>query len=179
MVLSAVSPSSSSNRSSELAECGWREESVTQPDGSTLLVKVPLTNLEFIHPQEGYHLPNTTFHEAVAGEAKELLTRRYATDPEVGIFRDLLIEWDIDLGDHCPDTFVVFGIRNREQNRSKFIVAHEGVRPSLIIEVVSPRYRKADRETKVVQYARAQVQEYVIIDRRLYRGQDLEEVLGY
>ena len=109
-----------------------------------------------------------------------MLTRRYANSPDVGVFRDLLIEWEIaDLADSCPNTFVSFGLQNKEQNRTKFIVVQEGVRPTFIIEVVSPRYRKEDRETKVVQYAKALVQEYVVIDRRTYRRQVVDEVLGY
>ncbi len=164
----------------ELAECGWRIEEVTQPDGTTASVKVPLTDSEFLHPQEGYRLPNSTFHDDVAGGAKDMLTRRYASNPDIAVFRDLLIKWDIaELGDHCPDTFVAFGLLNKEQNRTEFIVAEEGVRPAFIIEVVSPRYRKVDRETKVVEYAKAKVQEYLIIDRRTYRKQVLDEVLGY
>lgn len=163
----------------ELADCGWRIEVLTQPDGSTIQQQVPLTAAEFLHPQEGDHLPNSTFHDDTAGDAKDILTRRYASNPDVGVFRDLLIEWDIDLGDHCPDTFIAFGIRGKTENRSKFIVADEGVRPRFILEVVSPRYRKADRETKVVEYAKARVQEYVIIDRRTVRQQILDEVLGY
>jgi Putative restriction endonuclease len=47
------------------------------------------------------------------------------------------------------------------------------------VEVVSPRYRKEDRETKVVEYARTGVREYVIVDRRRQRGEFVEEVLGY
>jgi Uma2 family endonuclease len=171
---------SSSDRATELAECGWRTEMVTHPDGSITPIQIPLTAEEFLHPKEGYRLPNSTFHDAIAGEAKDLLTRRYADTPDAGVFRDLLIEWDISqLADHCPDTFVVFGIQNREQIRNKFIVVEEGTRPVLILEVVSPRYRKADRETKVIQYAQAGVQEYVILDRRTYRRQTLDEVLGY
>ncbi|MFB2833872.1 Uma2 family endonuclease [Floridanema evergladense] len=180
MVSSSKLTSTGSDRTTELAECGWRYETITQPDGTTSNILVPLTAAEFLHPQEDYRLPNNTFHDKIAGDAKDILTRRYANTPNVGVFRDLIVEWDIpDLGDHCPDTFVAFGVKNRERNRSRFIVAQEGVRPSLIVEVVSPRYRKPDRETKVVEYARAQVQEYVIIDRRTYRGQELEEVLGY
>ncbi len=163
----------------ELAECGWRFEEFAQPDGSTSYQQVPLTAAEFLHPQEGYHLPNSTFHDDTAGDAKDILTRRYASNPDIGVFHDLLIEWDIPLGDHCPDTFVAFGIRNKHENRSKFIVANEGVLPIFILEVVSPRYRKTDRETKVVEYATARVQEYVIIDRRTIRQQILDEVLGY
>ncbi len=180
MVSSSMPTSSRSDLATELAECGWRIEVVTQSNGTTTKVQVPLTALEFLHPQEGYRLPNSTFHDNVAGDAKDMLTRRYANSPDVAVFRDLLIEWDIaDLADHCPDTFVAFGLHNKEQNRTKFIVADERVRPAFIIEVVSPRYRKEDRETKVVEYAKARVQEYVIIDRRTYRRQVLDEVLGY
>jgi Uma2 family endonuclease len=163
----------------ELADCGWRLEEVIQPDGSVEYAMIPLTDGEFLHPQEGYRLPNSTFHGTVAGDLKDMLTRRYAQRADVGVFQDLLIGWDIDLGDHCPDTFVAFGIRNKDQNRTKFWVTEEGSRPALIVEVVSPRFRKTDRETKVLHYAAAGVQEYVICDRRRYRKQILEEVLGY
>ncbi|MDY6782505.1 MAG: Uma2 family endonuclease [Cyanobacteriota bacterium] len=178
MVTSPSSPTS--DRATELAECGWRVVTETQPDGTITFTNIPLTPEEFLHPQEGFHLPNSTFHDDIAGYVKDILTRRYANDPTVGIFRDLLIEWNIvGQGNLCPDTFVAFGIKNKDQNRSTFIVANEGVRPSFVLEVVSPRYRKQDRETKVVEYARTRVQEYVIVDRRRRRKQWVEEVLGY
>jgi Uma2 family endonuclease len=165
---------------SELAECGWRYETITLADGTTHDIQVPLTEAEYLHPQEGYYLPSSTFHGRVISDARDLLTRRYHDRADVIVFGDVVVKWDIpDLNDHCPDLCVVFGIRNKEQNRSEWVVAVEGVRPALIIEVVSPRYRKTDRETKVVHYAQAKVQEYVIVDRRRYRGQLLDEVIGY
>jgi Uma2 family endonuclease len=180
MVSSISQTAFPSDRLPDWAESGWKLEGIIRPDGSTETIKVPLTAADFLHPQEGYRLPNSTFHDQIAGDAKEILTRRYSTHADVGVFRDLLVSWDIqDLGDHCPDTFVVFGMDDPQRNRSKFVVAEENARPSFILEVVSPRYRKEDREAKVVEYAKAQVQEYVIIDRRLYRKQILEEVLGY
>ncbi|MBD2737557.1 Uma2 family endonuclease, partial [Nostoc paludosum FACHB-159] len=148
-----MTATTSQNLSDELAERGWRTEIVTQPDGSIDYVKIPLTSEEFLHPQEGYHLPNSTFHDDAAGDTKDMLTRRYANDSTAGVFRDLIIQWGIpNLKNHCPDTFVVFGIQNKEQNHTEFVVSEEGVRPSLIIEVVSPRYRKEDRQTKVKHY---------------------------
>ncbi|BAY78195.1 hypothetical protein NIES25_46660 [Nostoc linckia NIES-25] len=166
--------------SNELAERGWRTEIVTRPDGSIDYVQIPLTCEEFLHPQEGYHLPNSTFHGDAAGDPTDILNRRYANDATTGVFRDLIIEWGIaNLKNHCPDTFVVFGIQNKEQNRTEFVVSEEGVRPSLIIEVVFPRYRKEDRQTKVKHYAEAGVQEYLIIDQRKQRQQVIDEVLGY
>jgi hypothetical protein len=173
-------PLTANGRTKDWAEQGWRVDIATQPDGKIDYVKIPLTSEEFLHPQEGYHLPNSTFHDAIASNAKDMLSRRYASDLTVGVFRDLLIEWDTPaLPGQCPDVFVAFGIENREQNRTKFIVANEGSCPSLIIEVVSPRYRKEDREIKVLEYAQAGVQEYVIIDRRTQRSQLIDEVLGY
>ncbi len=164
----------------DIAECGWRDEIILQSDGSTATVQVPLTPEEFLHPEEGYHLPNSTFHDNTAGDAKDILARRYANDPNTAVFRDLIIRWGRrDLGDHCPDTCVVFGLQNKDENRTEFLVEEEGVLPSLMIEVVSPHYRKEDRETKVRQYAQAGVQEYVIFDRRRQRGQIIDEVLGY
>ncbi len=165
--------------STELAECGWRWAEIVQPDGTLEELQVPLTEAEYLHPEEGFHLPTTTFHDDIAGQAKDILTRRYAHRPDVGVFRDLLVEWDIAMGDHCPDTFVAFGIRDKAANRAKFIVPNEGVRPVFILEVVSPRYRKADREIKVRQYAQAQVQEYFILDQRRIRKQLVDEALGY
>jgi Putative restriction endonuclease len=180
MVSSPTSSVAPSPASDELAERGWRAIAVTQPDGTTRQTLVPLTSEEFLHPKKGFHLPNNTFHDDIAGNTKDLLNRRYANDETVGVFRDLIVKWDIPhLGDHCPNTFVAFGLQNKDQNRSQFVVADEGVRPAFILEVVSPRYRKEDREVKVVEYARARVQEYVILDRRKQRGQVLEEVLGY
>ena len=41
------------------------------------------------------------------------------------------------------------------------------------------RYRKEDKETKVIEYEQAEIGEYVIIDRRSLRGQVIDEVLGY
>jgi Uma2 family endonuclease len=180
MIISPSLPTISNPTTEDIAECGCRFVNVTKPDGTIITTAVPLTLDEFLHPQEGYHLPNSTFHDDIAGTAKDLLTRRYEGHDTVGVYRDLVIKWDIsDLRDHCPDTFVAMGIRNKHQNRPTFVVADEDVRPTFIIEVVSPRYRQADREIKVVQYARAQVQEYVIIDRRRQRGQELDEILGY
>jgi Uma2 family endonuclease len=167
-------------QSEDFAERGWRMEMIPNPDGTTDFIYIPLTEEEFLHPKEGYRLPNSTFHDNAIADARDILIRRYAADSQTGVFSDLIVKWDIeDLDDHCPDVFVAFGIRNKEQNRTEFVVTKEGVRPDLIIEVVSPRYRKADRQTKVKEYAQARVQEYVIIDRRTQRGQVIDEVLGY
>lgn len=180
MVSLPATPLSPATDTDDIAERGFRIVEAIAADGTIAQTWVPLTSEEFLHPKQGYHLPNSTFHDDIAGTLKELLTRRYVSDDTVGVFRDLLIKWDIPgLKDNCPDTFVAFGIDRKSDNRTEFWVAEEGTRPAFVLEVVSPRYRKEDREIKVMQYARAQVQEYVIIDRRKQRKQVVDEILGY
>jgi Uma2 family endonuclease len=153
---------------------------VTLPDGTTKDVPMPLSESEFLHPEEGYHMPNSSFHQITTDTGTDLLTRRYAADPNVTVFRDVKIEWDNpELLPHVPDICVVMGIQNKGAERTSFVVAREGARPCLVIEVVSPKYRKADRETKVEEYELAGVQEYVIIDRLVRREQTTYELLGY
>jgi hypothetical protein len=79
----------------------------------------------------------------------------------------------------CPDAFVAFNIRDKQTVRTEFNVPAEGTTPAFVVEVVSPRYRTADRVKKVRKYAQVGVQEYAIFDRRKQRGQWFEEVLGY
>ena len=142
-MVQSPTPPISSDLTTELAECGWRTEVITQPSGTIASTKVPLTAKEFLHPREGYRLPNSTFHDTVAGAAKDMLLRRYASRPDIAVFRDLLIEWDNpDLDDHCPDTFVVKGIHSKEQNRTKFIITNVGVSPAFIISQSLERVEK-------------------------------------
>jgi Uma2 family endonuclease len=164
----------------ELTACGWRYEEVVLPDGSIESIMRPLTEEEYLHPQEGDHMPTSAFHAKTIQCAYDLFARRYSDDPTVCVFTDLLIRWDIpELGDHSPDITVIFNVTRQDEGRERFDVALEGARPSLIIEVVSGRYRTTDRETKVEHYERARVQEYIILDRRQRRGQITYETLGY
>ena len=173
-------PTVATELSVDLAETGWRDVEEVQPDGTIKNIQVPLTSMEFLHPEDGYTLPSNSFHEDVTSDARDMLRNRYEEDPTVGVFTDMSIEWDIpDLRKHCPDLFVVFGIRNKEQYRSTFVVASEAVRPAFVLEVVSPGYRKEDKQIKLLQYEQAGITEYVIIDRRSRRGQAIYEVLGY
>ncbi|NEP59698.1 MAG: hypothetical protein F6K31_22275, partial [Symploca sp. SIO2G7] len=71
MVSSPSSANTESARSTELAERGWRFVTELQADGKSNTIQVPLTAEEFLHPQEGFHLPNSTFHDDVAGHAKD------------------------------------------------------------------------------------------------------------
>ena len=74
MVSSSMPTSTPSDLTTELAECGWRTELVTQPDGTIATLQVPLTASEFLHPQEGYQLPNSTFHDKRVADGGVLMS---------------------------------------------------------------------------------------------------------
>src|SRR6185295_13753106 len=64
-----------------------------------------------------------------------------------------------------PDVSVILAARPGE--RSSFSVTKEGVRPDLIIEIVSPSskaIRRVDEVDKVEVYSRAGIPEYLLID---------------
>jgi len=161
-------------------ERGYRWRSVPQPDGSELSVQVPLTAADFLNPQEGDVMPESTFHEAATTDLRDMLRLRYAADPTTAVFHDLIVRWGIsDLPDPAPDIAVVPNVGDRDKNRSVFHVLEEGTRPVLIVEVGSPHYRKQDLIDKVDIYETAGVQEYIILEQREQRGQMVDLITGY
>ncbi|HYO12710.1 MAG TPA: Uma2 family endonuclease, partial [Thermoanaerobaculia bacterium] len=65
-----------------------------------------------------------------------------------------------------PSPAVTVVLNARPGDRSSFSVAEEGVRPDLIIEIVSPskaEIRKVDEEDKVWVYSEAGIPEYILL----------------
>jgi hypothetical protein len=94
-----------------------------------------------------------------------------AGDPSAVVLHDTGVYWDIkELRHHSPDVTVIRGVQEQRDNWSSFDVAEQGVRPSLLIEVVSPNTRETDVVTKVKHYFRAKVPVYVIVDRETEEG---------
>ncbi len=89
--------------------------------------------------------------------SRNVLKARHAGDPSAVVLSDCGIFWDIPgLRHHSPDLAVIFGVKQKKEWKT-FHVKIEKVRPSLIIEVTSPKTRINDIKTKVEQYARAKV----------------------
>jgi Uma2 family endonuclease len=159
---------------------GWRYEPVSSATGGEELIRIPLTAEEARHPKEGYIMPERTEHDFISDDLCDMLRAHFADHPEVAVFRNLVIHWDRpDVGDYAPDVAVVAPVHNRDENRSQFIVADEGARPLLTIEVVSRSTRRYDRVDKVRDYALVGVQEYVYIDVWERRGQVQRELAGF
>jgi len=140
------------------------------PDGSFQTLRLPLTVWDVLHPQEGDHIAQSIRHSKEVRYLASVLEARVAGDPHALVLNDTAIHWDVPgLTHHCPDVAVIFNIPEVKDNYPSFHVAWEGVRPSLIIEVVSPQtheIRNTDVVTKVVEYHAAMVPLYIIIDRQ-------------
>ncbi|MBM3224647.1 MAG: Uma2 family endonuclease [Candidatus Tectomicrobia bacterium] len=149
------------------ADQGWRYVSRVGPDGREIWDMVPLTEADFLDPQEGDVMPQRPEHERATRDLIDMLSAYYRDDPTYTVFHDLKMDWGIPgLQRPSPDLAVVPGVRDPQAIGGIFEVLHEGTRPVLVVEVVSPNYVDADinPRKKVRIYAAAGVQEYIIFD---------------
>jgi len=146
---------------------GWRDTYVTQPDGTTKHVQIPLTLEDCLHPQEGDHIVNSDMHLWFIAYLFTVFRNRTKDDPSALILSDTGVYWDHpELTYHCPDIAAIFGIKKQKPEWRSFFVRNEGVRPHSITEVVSPNTRENDVETKLHEYHLAEVPYYFIFDRK-------------
>ena len=159
---------------------GWREVITTAADGQETIVRIPLTDEEILHPEEGFIMPETTDHERISTDLRNMLLSWSLRHSEMTVYHDLIFAWDHpDVGNFTPDIAVVPNVRNPDANRGTFYVASEGTRPCLVVEVVSPVSRQNDRVTKVRDYARVGIREYVYIDVRRGKRGIVDEIAGF
>ena len=152
-----------------------------QADGSFQSLRMPLTLWDVLHPQEGDHIVQSIRHSQEVRYLAGGLEVHAARDAHALVKSDSPIHWDVPgLSHHAPDVALIFNVRDPREYRSSFQVTWAGVRPTLIIEVVSPQnreVREVDTVTKVVEYHAAMVPLYVIIDRE--REDDWPVIRGY
>jgi Uma2 family endonuclease len=161
---------------------GWRWRYAQLPNGEEAAERIPLTPEDLLAPQFGDEVTESSQHFKLLTRLADLLTRRYETQPDVLVTGNLQICWGVpDLSDPSPDIAVIRGVRDKERERSSFNVPQEGVRPSLVIEVVSdsdPRVRRNDLDTKVKLYQQAGIPEYLLFDQPFTSGGH-RQVLGF
>ncbi len=155
---------------------GWREVTRTLPDGTTILEQIPLTLEDALHPQEDDQIVQNSAHNRDWRYLQDVFERRLADDPHALVLGDCKVLWE-DGVHHSPDLAVYLGVREVRDFYSQFDVAAEGVRPRLIVEVVSPSTRPNDLGTKVEHYHHYRVPLYVIVDRETDEGPP--RLIGY
>jgi Uma2 family endonuclease len=153
------------------------------PDGSIELLELPLTPELFLDPELDDKMVQGQWHEETSMEIAVVLREFYRDQPDVRVFHDLKHLFGRGLSAPAPDVSVVRGIRDPAPLDSLDVVK-EGVRPSLVIEVVSPmsaRVRQTDMIRKVKLYERVRIPEYLIVDsaRKRVEGRQRFTLLGY
>ena len=148
---------------------GWRWKSVHLPSGEVLDEQVPLTADDLLDPQPGDQVGQSQLHWEMLFLLARILDRYYEMRDDVTLAVDLKMLWRIPgLKEPSPDLAVIPGVRRKiDPARTSFDVVEEGVRPCLIVEVVSasdPEIRRNDYDKKVKIYQRVGIPEYVILD---------------
>lgn len=158
---------------------GWRWVPNDAIDGRHKLRRIPLTLEDVLHPEEGDEVMHSEAHERRRTYIYNVLRAQVAGDPTAVVLTDVRVAWDVpDLKAHGPDIMLIFSVQ-RHKNWTTFDVAEEGVRPALIVEVVSPEYANLDRLNKLEEYDRAGVPLYVILDTLQQGAEETLRLLAY
>ncbi|MFY9825140.1 MAG: Uma2 family endonuclease [Thermoanaerobaculia bacterium] len=164
---------------------GWRPNYVRLVGGKVEEQRIPLTAADLLDPQLGdVILVQGGPHATLATDLHELVKRRFKQDDSVLVTFDRKMRWGIPgLPEPSPDVAVIRGVRDRYKaaRRLTFDIPKEGVRPCLVVEVVSPQYeetRDNDYVAKVEIYERAGIPEYVILEPT-YTWRDHILLTGY
>lgn len=142
----------------------------------------PLTAQDFLNPQQHDSFNHGSRHDTDVRRLYAILRQHYRINPLVSVFTGIKMIWDQpELAQPAPDVVVVPNAESWAGGRTELDVAVEETRPSLIVEVVSPRFVNADLEDKVQIYAAAGVREYFIVDSGEREDNDAiaYRVLGY
>jgi Uma2 family endonuclease len=159
---------------------------IEHPDGRLELLVRPLTPEDFLNPQPEDTMTEGEPHFNLRMQLADLLKRHF--EPNALILGDVIHQLGPGLPSPSPDVSIILGARPGQ--RSSFSVTEEGVRPDLIIEILSPNkkaIRKVDEVDKVKAYSRAGIPEYLLIDlprrgnayRLGIKGYRLDERGGY
>ena len=146
---------------------GWRDISTKMPDGTVRTTRMALTLKDCLYPEEGDHMSNNAEHHDISTYLEGALTQALVGVAGALVSGDLKFLWGrAGMGNHSPDIAVTFDVTDpAKPRRSSFNVVEEGVRPTVIFEVVSPNLRENDVGTKLDEYHRLGIQYYVIVDQ--------------
>ena len=149
---------------------GWRYVRHEGPDGLVGYERVPLKQEDLLHPQEDDFIVTNDAHCRDCTYLRNVLEAWAAGKEGALVLADARVDWQTGgVEPHGPDLAVFLGVRDWDPTDGTFTVADHGARPLLVIEVTSPSTREIDRDEKVVEYHRAGVPFYAIVDRRMGR----------
>ncbi|MDM8526593.1 Uma2 family endonuclease [Anaerolineales bacterium HSG24] len=158
---------------------GWRYVCRTLPSGKTVHERIPLTLYDILHPEIGDFQVHSRDHERFCNYLEYVFSAQLRDNPTAIVLQDVRVAWAASGVDpHGPDVSVIFGVK-ADKNWSTFNEMKEGTKPSLIVEVTSPKTRNVDLENKYTEYAQAGVTYYLIVDTPKPNDLHSRRVLGY
>lgn len=130
--------------------------------------QVPLTREDLLDPQEGDYVSNHSWHGEItamlATILRALFTSRGRQDIRVG--DDLKMLWkDKTISRVAPDICVIPNVQDTQRGIPSFNEGKEGTKPIFVLEVTSDATEETDKGDKIRVYQKAEVSEYVILDR--------------
>lgn len=144
-----------------------------------------LTEADFLNPKLGDRFVQGSKHYEDVQAIWSILSYIHRHNPTTRVYSDLKILFGRPHSpDPAPDIAVIPHVTGRDPSKiektAAFNIIKEGTRPSFILEVVSPQYRRPDREDKVHIYEQAGVNEYFIVDANLKPDKPLAyEIVAY
>lgn len=144
---------------------------VERPDGRLELQEMPLTPEVFLDPQLEDQMTQGEWHsEATTDLTADIRGFLRSKRTDVLVLSDVKHYLGIPgLPNPALDVSVIYGIRRRldKKRPNSFDLVKEKVRPSFVLEVISPddrRLREADEVDKVEIYERVGIPEYFLVD---------------
>ena len=160
-------------------EYGWRELPRITDDGDVIYVRQPLTLWDVLHPLAGDFRVHSIEHETFLIYLHDVFAAQLADDPTAYVLLDTRVAWARrDIEPHSPDIAVIFGVQEYT-NWSTFDEVEMGTKPTLIVEVISPKTRRVDITDKRYEYAQVGVQYYILVDADIQRRRTRYKLIGY
>lgn len=158
---------------------GHRYVRAVDPDGRESWDKVPLTEEDFLHPQEGDRFMVTLGHTEAILRLGHALTLGGRAKPAIGLFAELRIDWQVPgIRPHGPDVIVFdrdpTGLAS---DTGTLFVADLDLKPLVLFEVTSPETRHIDFGAKFDEYLEVGVPVYVVLDLAAPNGEP--RVIGF
>ncbi len=172
------------NDSGEL-ETDFVHRWVKSASGRMELQEFPLTPEYFLDPQIGDQVVQSYRHWRVTGQIHDIVSRHVSSLwEEVLVLSDQKLLWGHrEWRRPAPDITVIPNVPNsREWEGSSFNVAKTGLRPCMIVEVVSfsnAAIRNTDLVDKVKLYEREKIREYLALDPPLQANGYRFQWIGY
>jgi len=146
---------------------GCRYVRTVDADGRVTVETVPLTEEDFLHPQEGDRFMLVDQHVRIVEYIRYAIETIARRGLNVRVLSEHRVDWQVkSIKPHGPDVSVFrdFPADWDGVHRGTFPVRDEGAQPLAVIEVTSEATRHTDFEAKYLEYEAAGIPYYVIVD---------------